>query len=67
MEKEVVKYSGLRSEMAKYGHKNKTLAELLKLPEASISKRFSGETEWSIGEVEKICDFYKKEFHELFK
>ena len=61
------KYPDLAGEMRKHGDTQQTLAKLLDLPIASISKRLSGETEWSIGEVEKICDYYKKNYYELFK
>lgn len=62
---EELKFAGLRSEMAKYGHTNKFLAELLDLSESAISRRFSGEIEWTLLEVAKICEFYKKDWCEL--
>lgn len=65
-EKQKVKYAGLRSEMAKYGHKIQTLSKLLDLSESSISRRFSGEIPWTIEEISKICEFYKKSYLELF-
>lgn len=61
-----IKYSGLRAEMAKNGHTQETLGELLKIPKSSVSRRLSGEIEWSIGEIETICKFYKKDYYELF-
>lgn len=57
----------LIGEMAKRGDTQKTLAELLDLPCASISRRLSGEIEWSISEVDKVCEYYKKGYYELFK
>ena len=62
----VLKFSGLRSEMAKYGHKYSTLAELLDIPESSISRRFSGEISWTYREIEAICKFYNKDYYQLF-
>lgn len=62
----IVKFSGLRSEMAKYGHKNHTLAKLLDLTESSISRRFTGEISWSKDEMDIICKFYKKTMDQLF-
>ena len=61
-----VKYSGLVGEMAKYGHKNSDLGKLLGLDHSAISRRLSGQIEWSIGEIEKICDFYQKDYYQLF-
>ena len=65
-EKTKVKYSGLLSEMAKYGHTQRTIGNLLNLSEAAISRRFSGEIKWTIPEVEIICKYYKKDYKELF-
>lgn len=61
------KYPELAGEMRKHGDTQKTLAKLLELPNASISRRLSGETEWSISEIEKLCNYYKKNYYELFK
>lgn len=62
-----VKYPGLVAEMARNGDKQKSLAKLLGISEPSISKRLSGKKEWSIGEIEKICEHYDKDYYELFK
>lgn len=65
-DKTKVKYSGLVSEMAKYKHNQKTIANLLGLSEATTSRRFAGESEWTIGEIEKLCEYYNKDYYELF-
>ena len=62
-----IKYPELTGEMAKNGDTQKDIAKLLGITYASISRRLSGETEWSIGEIEKICDHYNKNYDELFK
>ena len=62
-----VKYPGLVSEMAKRGDTQGVLAKLLELPRESICRRLSGKIEWSIGEIDKICEFYGKDYYELFK
>ena len=62
-----VKYPGLVGEMARRGETQEVLAKLLGLPRGSISRRLSGETEWSISEIDKICNYYKKDYYELFK
>lgn len=59
-------YPGLVAEMAKHGDTQKTIASLLGMSTSNISVRLSGKKDWSIGEIEKICDFYKKDFYELF-
>lgn len=62
-----VLYPNLVGEMAKRGDTQEVLAKLLNLPRGSISRRLSGETEWSISEIDKICEYYKKDYYELFK
>lgn len=64
--KKEVKFSGLRSEMAKFGHKYSTLAKLLDIPESSVSRRFSGEISWTMDEIEIICKYYNKDYYQLF-
>ena len=61
------KYPKLREEMKKHGETQKTLAKLLGLTTATISRKLAGKIEWSLGEVETICEHYKKDYYELFK
>ena len=60
-------YPGLVGEMAKKGDTQEVLAKLLGLPRESISRRLSGKIEWSISEIDKICEHYGKDYYELFK
>lgn len=62
-----VKYPGLVGEMAKRGETQEVVAKLLGLPRESICRRLSGQIDWSISEIEKICEYYKKDYYELFK
>lgn len=62
-----LKYPELRGEMAKHGDTQRTLAKLLGITYASVCRRLAGKTEWSISEIEKICNHYDKDFKELFK
>ena len=59
-------YPGLIGEMAKRGDTQTTISNLLGITVSNISKRFSGKKDWSISEIEKICDFYNKDYYELF-
>jgi len=65
--KKPVKYPNLVAEMARKGDTQLVLANLLKLTQASISRKLKGETVWSLEEVEKICEYYNKNYYELFK
>ena len=60
-------YPGLLAEMAKHGDTLNTIGKLIGVTNSSVSKRFSGKVEWSISEIEKICEYYGKDYYELFK
>jgi len=62
-----VVYPELVVEMARHGEYRKDLAKLLGITNGSITGRLSGKTQWTIGEIEKICEHYGKDFYELFK
>ena len=62
-----VKFAGLRAEMARHGHNQQTLAELLDMPQSGISNRLQGNVEWKVSEIEAICGYYGKPYEELFK
>jgi predicted transcriptional regulator len=62
-----IKYPELVGEMAKRGETQKFIAKLLELDVSSVSRRLSGEIEWSIGEIDKLCEHFKKDYYELFK
>lgn len=63
----VVKYPNLAAEMARNGENQKTIADLLNLTQATISRKLAGLVDWSIGEVEVVCEHYGKDYYQLFK
>lgn len=67
MDKKEIKFPNLLVEMVKSGEKQKELGNLLGLTNASISRKLSGKTEWSLKEVDAICEHYGKDYKELFK
>ena len=62
-----IKFPKLLAEMAKRGDTQETLAKLLELTQPCISRRLTGETSWSMEDIEKICEHYKKDYKKLFK
>lgn len=62
-----VLYPELIGEMAKHGDTQKSIGKLLGITYASVSRRLTGKSEWSILEVEKLCNYYNKDYYELFK
>lgn len=65
--KKEVKYPNLVSEMARNGETQKTIGEILGLTSASVSRKLSGQVAWSIEEVDKICEYFGKDYYQLFK
>ena len=62
-----IKYPGLVWEMVRHGETQKYLGELIGVSYASLSRRLSGISEFSINEIEKICEHYGKTYEELIK
>lgn len=62
-----IKNAELKAEMARNGHTQTTLCELLKIPQTTLSRKLSGKSEWKQHEIDKICAFYGKSYEELFK
>lgn len=67
MEKKIVKYPKLVKEMADKGENQTVLGKVLGITQATISRKLSGKLEFSISEVEKVCDHFNKGYYELFK
>ena len=62
-----IRYPNLAAEMARRGEKQKELATLLGISRGTVSRKMSGKTEFTIGEVEILCEHFKKNYYELFK
>ena len=60
-------YPDLVAEMARNGDYQKTLAKLLEITEASVTNKLSGKSQWTISEIDKICNHYGKDYYQLFK
>lgn len=64
---QIIKYPGLVGEMAKRGETKEMLANFLGIRRETIGKKMSGKAEWTIGEIDKICEHYGKDYYQLFK
>lgn len=62
-----VKYPELAAEMVRNGDTQRTLAKKLGMTYQAIWRRLSGRVEFTIDEIEDICELYGKTFEELFK
>ena len=61
------KYPSLVIEMARNGDTLETLGNLLEITRQTVRAKIEGKTDWTISEVEKLCNYYKKDYYKLFK
>lgn len=62
-----VKFPNLAAELVRKGECQKSLASLLNLNQATISRKMNGISDWTIGEIETLCDYFNKDYYTLFK
>ena len=67
MKKHEIKYPNLEVEMSRNGDTQKKLADLLNITQQTVSKKLAGKVDWTIGEIEIICEHYNKDYYQLFK
>ena len=67
MKKHEIKYPNLEVEMSRNGDTQKKLADLLNITQQTVSKKLAGKVDWTIGEIEIICEHYSKDYYQLFK
>lgn len=67
MKEKSVKYPALVALMASRGETQESLGEVMHLSKSAISRRLSGEVEWSLGEVRAICYHYGRSYYEIFE
>ena len=60
-------YPGLRAEMARNGDTQEKLGKEIGLSKVAVNLKLKGKNQWTIGEIEKICEYYKKDYYTLFK
>lgn len=60
-------YPELVAEMAKKGESQTSLAKLLEMSRPAMSNRLAGKTEWTISEIDKLCEYFDKDYYTLFK
>jgi predicted transcriptional regulator len=60
-------YPELLGEMAKHGHSQRDIARMLGITYTTVSRKMTGKAKWTMDEIDKICDCYKKNYNELFK
>lgn len=61
------KYLTLYNEMRKNKEYLKDVGKLLGVTPQTISAKLAGDHDWTIGEIEILCEHYGKDYYELFK
>ena len=59
-------YPNLAGEMAKRGESAETIAKLLGVSKPIAYSRLQGKSDFRIGEVEKLCEYYNSDYATLF-
>lgn len=62
-----VKFPGLVGEMARRGETRDYVAGLIGVTQSALWRRLTGITEWTISEIDILCEHYGKDYYELFK
>lgn len=60
------KYSKLTEEMKINKATQRHLSEILGISDVSFRKKLAGTTDWTISEIEALCDYFKRDYYELF-
>ena len=64
---EEIRFPKLMAEMKKRKENQNTIAKLLNESQATVSRKLAGKFEWTIGEVDILCEHFKKDYYQLFK
>lgn len=55
------------AEMERRGETQSDLARILQLDPSQVSRKLSGDIQWTIGDIEVMTLHYNKDFWELFR
>ena len=64
--KELV-YPNLYAEIMRNGEKQQDIGNLLGIAKTTVNHKLSGKYDWTISEIETLCNHFKKDYYELFK
>ena len=62
-----IKYPNLILEIKRRGETQDDLSKLLGITRTTFNFKLQGKSEWTISEIEKICEHYDMNYYELFK
>lgn len=59
-------YLNILKEMQKKGELKYDLCKLLDMSYNTLERKLAGTTQWTIGDIETLCNHYKRNYYELF-
>lgn len=63
----IIKYPNLAAEIARKGETQQELANLLGISRPTVCYKLQGKVDWTIGEIEILCEHFQKDYYQLFK
>ena len=67
MKRKKPNYPVLVTEMKKHKETQEALGKLLGVNRMTIGLKLMGKYDWTISEIDALCEHYKKDYYELFK
>ena len=61
------KYFTLQTEMLKNKESQRDVSKLLGISENSVRNKLDDRNEWTISEIDILCNHYNKDYYELFE
>lgn len=61
------KYPALVKAMKENNETNFSIAKMLGIGLTSIYRKLTGRNDWTISEIEMLCDYFHKDYYQLFK
>ena len=60
-------FPNLRAELRRNGMTYEDLGNEIGIAHITVLHKMNGQTDWTISEIEKICEYFNKNYYELFK
>lgn len=62
-----VKFPGLLAELARRGMNYEDFGKAIGHTRETINRKLTGAYQWTLEDIEKSCEFFGKDYYELFK
>ena len=62
-----IKYPNLLAEIRRRGETQDDIAKLLNIARTTVNIKLQGKRDWTISEIETICNHFEMGYYDLFK